>query len=65
MTAPRSILEQARVEAYREGWSQASMVAYDDAFEAGRDRAELERPSRARWFVLGCLACILVWWIIA
>jgi hypothetical protein len=54
------ILQRARDEGYREGWSQASMIAYDDAVERGRIEAEKYAPRRKRWFVLGVFAAIAI-----
>jgi hypothetical protein len=55
-----SILKQVRAEGYREGWSQASMVAHDSAYEDGKRAAELAAPSRLNWFLVGVVVASLI-----
>lgn len=59
-----SILKKVRREGYNEGWSQASMVAYDDAYEKGKLEVRQESPSRLLWFINGIQATIIVGLII-
>lgn len=51
-----SILAQARMEGWREGWAQAGQVKHDDAFYEGQQSAWKDAPSRLRWFLFGLAA---------
>jgi hypothetical protein len=60
---PNGILAQVRAEARREERQhfdftrrQISQCEYDEAFEAGREQAYLESPSRFRWFMFGVIS---------
>lgn len=61
------ILEQARTEGYKEGWSQAGQCAYDEAYYQGQQSSWAIAPSRSRWFMFGLVcgaACSMMVWVL-
>jgi hypothetical protein len=57
---PVSLLDKARNEGYADGWSQAAMIAYDDAYMKGEESARKEAPKRLQWFILGFTVAVLL-----
>ena len=47
-----SIISAVRSEGYRDGLGQASMIAYDDAFERGRQQGREEVQSAKYWWLM-------------
>ena len=64
-----SILAQANMDGYREGWGQAALVAHDEAYEAGFQAGLATATGKVRQaFFAGATAtsaicAALAWWL--
>lgn len=69
MINPRPILDRVRAEGYRDGFSQASEVRRDEAFEDGRELGLQQAHHSSFWtwlvgFVFGSAITTLIAWSI-
>ncbi len=54
---PTSILYKVRHDGYRDGWSQASMICYDDAYLKGQKDAEADIEPNFKWWLFLGIGC--------